>query len=105
MFGKMFSEPLLDIDQMDKEINAVNSENEKNANQDNWREMQIIKSISNSQSRFNSFGTGSTESLRSVGNDVLHTNLVKLFENFYFAENMRLVVLCNFLYLTKQMKV
>lgn len=94
-FGKMFSEPLLDIHLMNKEIEAVNSEHEKNINSDDWRQMQLIKYLSNPFHPFNHFATGSRKTLKSINPDQLHEKLIKFYEKFYTPTNMKLTILGN----------
>ena len=89
----MFAEPLLDINYMNKEIDAVNSEHEKNINQDNWRQMELIKSLSNPNHPFSKFSTGSTKSLRGVDPEKLHNKILKFYDNYYTPSNMKLTVL------------
>ena len=91
----MFSEPLLDIHLMNKEIEAVNSEHEKNINSDDWRQMQLIKYLSNPFHPFNHFATGSRKTLKSINPDQLHEKLIKFYEKFYTPTNMKLTILGN----------
>lgn len=95
MFSRMFAEPRLDITLMNKEIEAVNSENEKNFNNDNWRQQQLIRSFSNPNHPFHKFGTGSRKTLGSINPDVLHKKIVSYYKKYYVPENMKLVVQAN----------
>ena len=93
MFSKMFTEPLFDKDRMNKEIQSVDSEHEKNLNNDNWRENQILKNISNKNHAFSQFSTGSKKTLSAVNDNVLLNNMIKLYDNYYTPRNMRLTIL------------
>ena len=88
----MFAEPLFDVSLINKEINSVNSENEKNLNSDNWRQNQLLKSLANSKSPFHNFGTGNNNTLLSQGIGALNEKLNSFFRENYIPSNMRLVV-------------
>jgi insulysin len=93
IFSRIFAEPLLDLNLMKKEIDAVNSEHEKNINQDNWRQMQLIKHLSNPNHPFSKFSTGSHKTLRSVNQTVLHKRILEFYDKYYTPSNMKLTVL------------
>jgi len=95
MFSRMFAEPLFDITFMNKEIDAVNSENEKNLNQDNWREHQIVKTLANPKHPFHRFNTGNNSTLRNVDLMTLNKRLNAFYNRYYVPNNMKLVVLSN----------
>lgn len=92
MFSRMFAEPLLDYSLMNKEIEAVNSENDKNLNNDNWRQHQLIRSLANPRHPFSKFGTGSKSTLGSIEGQVLHQKIKNFYKKYYVPENMKLVV-------------
>ena len=83
---------------MEKEINAVNSENEKNLNDDTWRQNQVLRTISNPKSPFHKFGTGNNKTLNSQGLLTLNQKLFSFYKQYYVPSNMRLVVSCNSLF-------
>lgn len=91
----MFAEPLFDLTFMNKEIEAVNSENEKNLNQDNWREHQIVKTLANPKHPFHRFNTGNNSTLRNVDLITLNKRLNAFYNRYYTPNNMKLVVLSN----------
>lgn len=95
MFSRMFAEPLFDINFMNKEIEAVNSENEKNLNQDNWREHQIVKILSNPNHPYHRFNTGNNNTLRNLDLVNLNKRLNAFYNKYYIPSNMKLVVLSN----------
>ncbi len=80
---------------MNKEIEAVNSENEKNLNQDNWREHQIVKTLANPKHPFHRFNTGNNNTLRTVDLITLNKRLNAFYKRYYIPNNMKLVVLSN----------
>jgi insulysin len=95
MFSRMFAEPQFDMNYMNKEIEAVNSENEKNLNQDNWKEHQLLKHLSLVGGTYNRFNTGNNVTLRSIGLDNLNDRLRAFYKKYYIPTNMKLVVLSN----------
>ena len=80
---------------MSKEIHAVNSEYQKNYNNDNWRESALLKVIANNTSSFSFFSTGSDEVFKKLNETYLHSNLEKFYDKYYVPKNMKLVVLSN----------
>jgi insulysin len=63
IFSEFFSKPLLSSEYVSKEMNAVNSEFQKNKNSDNWREWNLLSFSSKASSIFNRFSTGNLETL------------------------------------------
>ena len=55
IFSQYFISPLFDKNYIEKEMNAVDSENQKNISNDIWRLSQLRKSESNPESCFNKF--------------------------------------------------
>lgn len=84
MFSQFFICPLMDKDSVEKERNAVNSENEKNLQNDYWRFYQILCNFSNPDSCMNRFITGNKETL-SADNIV---DQLKEFHSKYYSSNL-----------------
>ena len=57
-FSQFFLSPLFTESATDREVNAVNSEHEKNIPNDTWRINQIEKATANPKHDFYKFGTG-----------------------------------------------
>ena len=57
-FAQFFLEPLFTESATEREINAVNSENDKNLQSDSWRFYQLDKSLANPDHDYSKFGTG-----------------------------------------------
>jgi insulysin len=94
MFSRMFAEPLFDISYMNREIDAVNSEHEKNLNNDGWRKRQLLRSFAHPGHPQSKFSTGNNVTLRSSGeklNEYLHT----FYNKYYVSSNMKLAVVTN----------
>ena len=58
-FSQFFIAPLFTESATDREVNAVNSEHEKNLPSDAWRLMQLESSLSDPEHDYHKFGTGS----------------------------------------------
>ena len=95
MFSRIFAEPLLDIHLMNKEIDAVNSEHEKNINQDNWRQQQLIRALANANHPFSKFSTGNKETLKNIDHKLLHAKLLEFYNKYYVPNNMKLTIISN----------
>jgi len=93
MFSRMFAEPLFDMEFMNKEIDAVNSEHNKNLNQDIWKENELIKSLSNPKHPYNKFHTGNNQTFRQVSLEALNAKLKEYYQKYYIPTNMKLVVM------------
>jgi insulysin len=57
-FAQFFLCPLFDPSCKDREVNAVDSEHEKNVMNDAWRLFQLEKATGNPKHPFSKFGTG-----------------------------------------------
>jgi len=95
IFSRMFAEPLFDMNYMNKEIDAVNSEAEKNLNADGWRKRQLLKSFANQNHPYSKFSTGNTETLRGISADLLNKKLKNFYDKYYKSQNMKLAVISN----------
>ena len=58
-FSQFFIAPLFTESATDREVNAVNSEHEKNLPSDSWRLRQLESSLSDPEHDYHKFGTGS----------------------------------------------
>ncbi|KAK4775970.1 hypothetical protein SAY87_023931 [Trapa incisa] len=94
-FAQFFIKPLLSEDAVDREIKAVDSENQNNLLSDGWRLRQLCKHLSNESHPFHKFGTGNKNSLevhpKSNGINI-RDELIKFYRDNYSANLMYLVV-------------
>ena len=95
IFASLFDKPLFNKTYVNKEINAINSEHEKNMNNDLFVVDFIVKNEANQNSPFKKFECGNNFTLNNE-NDKLRQELNYYFENFYTNDNMKLVVLSNY---------
>jgi insulysin len=92
IFSTFFTNPLLKNNSIQKEINAVNSEHNKNINNDGRRLYRLFGEIINTDHPLKKFGTGNTETL-NIKN--IREKLINFYNCFYKPNNMSLVVLSN----------
>ncbi|KAJ0393808.1 hypothetical protein ATCC90586_001339 [Pythium insidiosum] len=94
-FAQFFIAPLFTPSATEREMNAVNSENAKNLQNDHRRLYQLQKSLANPAHPFHKFGTGNIETLgtgpKARGIDVRHA-LLEFHATYYSASIMKLVI-------------
>ncbi|KAI1098208.1 LuxS/MPP-like metallohydrolase [Jackrogersella minutella] len=95
-FAQFFIEPLFLPSTLDRELRAVDSENKKNLQSDQWRLNQLEKSLSNPKHPYCHFSTGNFEVLKTdpeaKGIDV-RQKFIDFHEKHYSANRMKLCVL------------
>lgn len=95
-FAQFFIAPLFLSSTLDRELKAVDSENKKNLQSDNWRLNQLNKSLSNPKHPYHHFSTGNLETLRDEprkrGVDI-RKEFISFHDEHYSANRMKLVVL------------
>ncbi|CAJ2509957.1 Uu.00g058570.m01.CDS01 [Anthostomella pinea] len=95
-FAQFFIEPLFLPSTLDRELRAVDSENKKNLQSDQWRLHQLEKSFSNPNHPYCHFSTGNFEVLKtdpeSEGVDV-RQKFIDFHAKHYSANRMKLCVL------------
>jgi insulysin len=95
-FAQFFVKPLFLEDTLDRELRAVDSENKKNLQSDNWRLHQLNKTLSNPAHPFCHFSTGNYETLHDqpIARGVkIRDEFIGFYEQHYSANRMKLVVL------------
>ena len=90
-FSRFFIDPLFSSEYIDKEINAVNSEHQKNLEQDAWRQFQLFRTFYRKDHPANHFSTGNAETLKGVTRD----EFVSFYNRYYSANRMSLVLLSD----------
>eukprot|EP00127_Corallochytrium_limacisporum_P003887 Clim_evm101s153 gene=Clim_evmTU101s153 len=75
-----------------REKQAVASEHQKNQVQDEWRLYQTLQNYATEESRLNSFGTGSTETLSQ---DDIVDQLRQFYQTHYHASNLHAVAIAT----------
>ncbi|TKA83576.1 hypothetical protein B0A55_00413 [Friedmanniomyces simplex] len=95
-FAQFFVRPLFLEDTLDRELRAVDSENKKNLQSDNWRMMQLNKSLSSKKHPFHKFSTGNYKVLHDdpIERGVkIREAFMGFYDKHYSANRMKLVVL------------
>lgn len=95
-FAQFFISPLFLSSTLDRELQAVDSENKKNLQSDHWRLNQLDKTLSNKKHPYHHFSTGNLQTLRDEpkkrGVDV-RKEFMQFHDKHYSANRMKLVVL------------
>ncbi|TVY81559.1 putative zinc protease, partial [Lachnellula suecica] len=95
-FAQFFIDPLFLSSTLDRELRAVDSENKKNLQSDQWRLHQLEKALSNPKHPYCHFSTGNFEVLKTQpeerGVDV-RQKFMDFHEKHYSANRMKLVIL------------
>ena len=90
-FSQFFISPLFSAKYTEREMNAVNSEYQKNLEQDYWRMRQVKRSVYNSEHPSNHFEIGTLETLSKVDRSVL----LDFHKKYYSSNMMSLSILSN----------
>mmetsp|Transcript_26597 Transcript_26597/g.51833 ORF Transcript_26597/g.51833 Transcript_26597/m.51833 type:complete len:1003 (-) Transcript_26597:623-3631(-) len=95
-FSGFFSCPLFSADLTDRELNAIESENNKNLQDDGRREFQLLRSTARASHPLQRFGTGNLYSLKEVPEKAgtnTRQHLLDFYKSKYSANIMKLAVL------------
>ncbi|MEZ4654948.1 MAG: insulinase family protein [Candidatus Eisenbacteria bacterium] len=88
-FAQFFVAPLFDPEFVDRERNAVNSEHQKNVQNDFWRFRQIQQDLYREGHPQRKFSTGTLETLA----DATREEIIGFYQKYYSANVMRLCVM------------
>ncbi|EQC24990.1 hypothetical protein SDRG_17125 [Saprolegnia diclina VS20] len=94
-FAQFFISPLFTPGATEREMNAVNSENNKNLQNDAWRLDQVVKHTSNSKHPYHKFGTGNLVTLGTRAKEDVRAELMAFHATFYSARIMKLAVVAK----------
>lgn len=95
MFSSFFTCPLFTESATLRELNAVDSENSKNLQNDSWRKFQLIKSLAKEGHPLNAFATGNLETLKTKPESMginIRDACIDWYKKYYSANLMKLVV-------------
>mmetsp|Transcript_39276 Transcript_39276/g.92615 ORF Transcript_39276/g.92615 Transcript_39276/m.92615 type:complete len:1005 (-) Transcript_39276:62-3076(-) len=95
-FSGFFSCPLFTEDLTDRELMAIDSENNKNLQEDARREFQLWRSTAKANHPLQRFGTGSYKTLHDMPEATgtnIRDHLMSFYKNCYSANIMKLAVL------------
>ena len=97
-FSKFFHEPLMNEDSTEREVKAIDHENDKNLKQDSRRRRQVLKLLADEGAEFQMFSTGNYETLWTVPKEQgidTRNRLLDFYEKHYCAGIMQLCVLSS----------
>lgn len=83
-------------DTLDRELRAVDSENKKNLQSDQWRMFQLNRALSNKKHPYHNFATGNYQTLHDdpLARGVkIRDEFINFYKEHYSANRMKLVVL------------
>lgn len=95
-FSQFFVTPLFTESAVEREVNAVNSEHEKNIQNDYWRLAQLEKATADLEHDFSKFGTGNKETLETIPKEkgiVVRDALLQFHAKWYSSNIMALALL------------
>ncbi|KAF5280052.1 hypothetical protein FQA39_LY18167 [Lamprigera yunnana] len=95
-FAQFFITPLFTESATERELNAVNSEHEKNIASDVWRLDQLDKATCNPNHPYHKFGTGNKETLEHIPKEkgiIVRTELLHFHDTWYSSNIMALAIL------------
>lgn len=90
-FSQFFIAPRFDPDFVEREANAVNSEHQKNLQDDGWRRRNIQRALHREGHPRQKFSTGDIQTLAGATRE----EIIEFYETYYSANVMRLVVMGN----------
>lgn len=88
-FAQFFISPLFSPQYVERELNAVHSEHQKNLEDDNWRENRVVHTLLKKDHPASKFHTGNLDTLKGTSREVL----TSFYKKHYSANRMKLVVL------------
>lgn len=92
IFSRFFIDPLFNESSVLREVNAVNSEHEKNINDDGWRIRQVLLNVRDKDNSTNTFSTGSLETLNKPD---IREQLIKFYNTHYVSSNIALCIISS----------
>lgn len=98
IFAQFFISPTFHESSTDREINAVDSENQKNLQSDPWRIDQLDKSTCREDHPYSKFGTGNLQTLKTEPEKLnlnVRDELLNFHSKYYSSNLMQLCLLGN----------
>lgn len=92
-FAQFFIAPTFDAQYVDRERNAVQAEYQMGLKSDSRRRLDVLQASMNPEHPFSQFAVGSLESLADREGSSVRDELIAFYEQYYSADNMRLVVM------------
>jgi insulysin len=89
ILSSFFISPLFNPSAIDREINAINSEHQKNINIDIWYIRQVLFSLSTTPYLF------PTGNIKSLNKDDLREKMIDFYNKYYCSENISISITSN----------
>ena len=90
-FSQFFIAPLFDADFTEREMNAVDSEFEKNLQNDGWRQQEIFRTMVRPDHPEHHFSIGNLETLKGIS----RADFMAFYDRYYSANLMALALTSN----------
>jgi len=94
-FSQFFISPLFSEDLTQREKNAVDAEYKAKFKTESRRNSQALKTLINPAHPYSRFTVGNLDTLKDRPNNSLREQLLNLYKNNYYSENMALVMVAN----------
>ena len=94
-FAPFFFEPTFDANYVNRERNAVESEYQLKLKSDSRRQWDVLREVINPQHPLSKFTVGNNQTLVDGKDGLLRDQLIKMYNRYYSANLMTLVVLGN----------
>ena len=91
IFAHFFIDPIIEPENVNREINAVNNEYENDLVSNGWRFQELLRDLANENSSFRHFTIGNSEKLDVKKFDITR-ELQVFFEKYYSSHIMTLVI-------------
>lgn len=92
-FAQFFIAPRFDAQYVDREKNAVEAEYQMGLKSDPRRGLDVLQELMNPEHPFSQFSVGSLETLADRPGSSIRDELLRFYDKYYSANQMRLVVL------------
>jgi insulysin len=89
IFSRFFIDPTFAPDSVNREINAVDSEHQKNINSDSWRKHQFTLNLSDKSSPVNTFICGNAQTLNKKD---IRDKVIEFYNKFYTSNNISICI-------------
>jgi secreted Zn-dependent insulinase-like peptidase len=94
-FAQFFTTPLFSEYLTQREKNAVDSEYKAKLKDESRRNNQAFKTLLNNNHPYSGFSVGNLDTLKDRPENPLRQQLLSLYKEYYFSENMALVLITN----------
>jgi secreted Zn-dependent insulinase-like peptidase len=94
VFSRLFANPKLDINLIPSHLLKIEDELKRKINEDQFKEIQIIKDLANPLHPFSRFSLGDLEKLKKRDIGFIHNMMKNFFVKYYTPDNIKIAVIC-----------